>query len=116
MKKVQRKWPEVARDLNEQLAQCKLSYNQIASASGVGYYAIRRLKLGGVHNQSSNAKKLCGFFNISTEFDVKVQPDVLAKLVSELTAVWDGTEPHAKLLAKLIRSTKSFKVEGRKEA
>lgn len=116
MKKVQRNWPDVARELNEQLTQSKLSYDQLASASGVGYYAIRRFKLNGVHNQSTNAKKLCCFFKIALEFEVKVQPDQFTKLVSELASVWDGSEPHAKLLAKLIRSTKSFRVEGRKEA
>lgn len=116
MEKVQRLWPDVARELNEQLTQSKLSYNQLAKASGAGYYAIRRFRLSGVHKQSVNARKLCSFFNIAIEFDIKVQPGQFAKLVSELKAVWDGSEPHAKLLTKLIHSTKSFRVEGRKEA
>jgi hypothetical protein len=115
MKKVQRNWPDVARELNERLTQSKLSHDKLASASGVGYYAIRRFRLSGVHNQSVNSRKLCSFFNIPIEIDIKVQPDQFTKLVSELASVWDGSEPHAKLLAKLIRSTKSFRVEGRKE-
>lgn len=116
MNKVQRTWPEVARDLNQQLALNNLDYKTLASASGASYYAVRRLKLGGVHNQSINAKKLCTYFNIKIDIEVKVQTDHFSKLVSELEAVWDGSEPHAKLLSKLIRSTKSFRVEGRKES
>ncbi|MBA3022632.1 MAG: hypothetical protein KKG03_03460 [Gammaproteobacteria bacterium] len=115
MKKVQRRWSDVAKELNEQLFQSKLSHEELASASGVSYYAIRRFRLSGVLNQSANSRKLCIFFNINTDIDVKVQPDQFAKLVSELASVWDGSESHAKLLAKLIRSTKSFRVEGRKD-
>lgn len=116
MKKVQRKWPDVARELNEQLAQNKLSYKQLAAASGVSYHAVRRFTLNGVHNQSDNTRKLCSYFNIPIEFGKKVQPDQFAKLVAELESAWDGSDSHANLIAKLIRSTKSFRVEGRKEA
>lgn len=28
--------------------------------------------------------------------------------------VWDGSEPHAELIENLIRTTKSFKIDGRK--
>jgi hypothetical protein len=115
MKKVQRVWPDVAKDLSEHLQRCELNNIELSKASGVNYHAIRRLRKNGVHNQSGNAKKLCIFFNISLDRGEKLQPDEFSKLVSELEAAWDGTEPHAKLLTKLIRSTKSFRVEGRKE-
>lgn len=116
MEKVQRKWPDVARELNEQLAQSKLSHKQLSIASGADYHAVRRFTLNGAHNQSGNARKLCSYFNITIEISQKVQPDQFAKLVSELASAWDGSDSHANLIAKLIRSTKSFRVEGRKEA
>ena len=37
----------------------------------------------------------------------------LAKLMAEIESVWDGTESHAQLLSRLIRSTKSFRIEER---
>jgi hypothetical protein len=116
MKKVQRLWPDVAKDLNEKLRQCQLNNGALSKASGVNYHAIRRLRKQGVHNQSANAKMLCTYFKIALDSNVKLQTDEFSKLVSELESAWDGSESHAKLLTKLIRSTKSFRVEGRKEA
>lgn len=116
MKKVQRLWPDMANDLNEHLRRCELNNIELSKASDVNYHAIRRLRKYGVHNQSGNAKKLCSYFRISLDINLKVQPDEFGKLVSELESAWDGSEPHAKLLTKLIRSTKSFRVEGREEA
>lgn len=116
MKKVQQLWSGVANDLSEHLQRCELNNSELSKASHVSYYAIRRLRIYGVHNQSGNAIKLCTFFGISLDRNVKVQPDGFGKLVSELEAAWDGSEQHAKLLTKLIRSTKSFRVEGREKA
>lgn len=116
MKKVQRLWSEVANDLSEHLRRCDLNNVDLSIASRAHYHAIRRFRKDGVHNQSGNAKKLCSYFKISFFYDAKVQPDEFGKLVLELESAWDGSEPHAKLLTKLIRSTKSFRVEGREEA
>ena len=111
MEKVQISWADVSRRLNEKLRLSKLDNSALSGASNVDYYAIRRFRLNGVHNKSESAKLLCTYFQIPYESIAKVQPDELSKLVSELKAVWDGSEPHAKLLINLIRSTKSFKVE-----
>lgn len=115
MQKVQRKWIDVAKELMERLQASNLSNVKLSKASHVNYYAIRRLRKSGVHNQSSNAEILCSYFKIQREFDLKVQSNEFDKLVSELAAAWDGSEPHAKLLTKLIRSTKSFRIEWRKD-
>lgn len=106
----------MAKDLEAHLKQSELNNSALSTASLVGYHAIRRMRINGVHNQSGNAKRLCTFFRISLEYSVKVQIGEFDKLVSELEAAWDGSEPHAKLLTKLIRSTKSFRVEGREES
>lgn len=116
MNKVQRSWADVAKDLEGHLDQRERSNSELSKASLVNYHAIRRMRIKGVHNQSSNAKRLCTFFGISLIHNVKVQTGEFDKLVYELGAAWDGSEPHAKLLTKLIRSTKSFRVEGRKES
>lgn len=116
MQKVQRQWKDVAKDLEAHLTQCKLNYSELSTASCVDYYAIRRMRISGIHNQTNNAKDLCTYFKIPIVLKVKVQPDEFGRLVSELESTWDGSEPHAKLLTKLIRSTKSFRVEGREES
>lgn len=113
MKKVQRDWREIADVLNERLDRCALDNIELSRASHANYHAVRRLRLTGVHNRSANARKLCSFFKIPLTENVKPQTDELAKLVSELETVWDGSAPHAKLLSKLIRSTKSFSVDDR---
>jgi hypothetical protein len=115
MNKVQLSWADVSRQLNEKLRLCKLNNSALSEVSGVDYYAIRRFNLSGVRNKTGSAKKLCTYFKIPYESTAKVQPDELSKLVSEIKAVWDGSEPHAKLLTNLIRSTKSFKVEDNKK-
>jgi|SRR5665647_2183784 len=110
MRKVQLLWSEVSRQVNDRLRLCKLNNTELSKASFIDYYAIRRFRLNGVQNKSGNAIKLCTYFKIPHEATAKVQPDDLSKLVAEIKAVWDGSEPHAKLLTNLIRSTKSFKV------
>lgn len=115
MEKVQLSWADVSRQLNEKLHLCKQNHSALSKDSGVDYYAIRRFSLDGVHNKTESAKKLCTYFEILYESTEKVQPDELSKLVSELKTVWDGSEPHAKLLTNLIRSTKSFKVVDNKK-
>jgi len=115
MNKVQPSWAGISRQLNEKLRQCKLNNTELSKASNVDYYAIRRFKLNGVHNKSESANKLCTYFQILHESTAKEQPDDLTKLLDEIKAVWDGSEPHAKLLTNLIRSTKSFKVEDSKK-
>lgn len=106
----------MAKDLEARLNQCKLNNSELSTASGVDYYAIRRMRINGIHNRSGNAKDLCTYFKIPTDCKAKVQPDEFGRLVSELESTWDGSEPHAKLLTKLIRSTKSFRVEGREDS
>lgn len=113
MKKLQKTWPDVAKELHYHLCNCTLSHAALSAASGVNYYAIRRFRKTGIHNDTDNATKLCTYFNIEIKNNKKVQNTELDKLVSALTDAWDGSESHAQLLTKLIRSTKSFRVEGR---
>ena len=115
MKKVQLLWSDISSKLNKQIRLCKLNNSKLSKESQADYYAIRRFRMHGVRNQSENAIKLCTYFNIPLEVNTEVQPDELEKLISELKAAWDGSEPHAKLLTNLIRSTKSFKVEDSKK-
>lgn len=113
MNKLQRHWPSVAQELSDQLRSCDLSINDLAIASGVDYYAIRRFRKDGVRNKTNAAVKLCTYFNILMTETKEVQKNELDKLISELNSAWDGSESHAQLLTELIRITKYFKVKVR---
>lgn len=110
MKKVQKPWGEISTELSKHLQDCSLSNSELAKASKVNYFAIRRYRKNAIKSQTESAFKLCKYFRIDTFIFIKMQSIDLVKLISEIEAVWDGTESHAQLLSKLIRSTKSFRV------
>lgn len=110
MQKLQNNWPVICAALNEKLATFDGRPGDLERISGIDYYAARRFLSKGVHNQNKNTRKLCEYFKIDLEESAKVQPDPLGMLTVLLQDVWDGSVPHAELLAKLIKSTKPFKV------
>jgi hypothetical protein len=110
---VQRNWSAVRDELNAKLRQSDCGYQSLAASAGVGYYAARRFILHGATNCTQTAKKLCIHFGIPLAESAKPQGDKLEELTALVQEVWDGTGPHAELLAKLIRSTRAFKVQDR---
>ena len=113
MKKVQKNWVEISTELSQSLHDCALSNPLLSKASRVNYFAIRRYRKDGAKSQTENALKLCKYFKINIYIYKKLQKNDLAKLMAEIESVWDGTESHAQLLSRLIRSTKSFRIEER---
>lgn len=109
MHKSQIKWEVARAKLNAALAQYTGSPTALSRASGVNFYAVRRLLGQGVKSQGTNALRLCAFFGIEVEESAQISD--LHKLIDE---VWDGSPSHAALLAKLIESTRSYIVEERK--
>lgn len=116
MQKLQRDWVDVSADLNRCLATCNLGYKQLSALSGLSYYAARRYLVSRrAANNNSSAKALCKFFGISVEAETaNSQRDVFRRLTEAIRDVWDGSEPHAELIENLIRTTKPFKIDGRK--
>jgi len=113
MKKMQKTWGEIAIELDKHLEGCPLSNLLLSKASKVNYFAIRRYRKDGIKNQTRGALMLCKYFKINMKSSNKMQNSDLAKLIAEIETVWDGTESHAQLLSKLIRSTKSFRIQER---
>lgn len=111
--KVQRNWSDVRDELNAKLQASDHDYQLLARSSGVGYYAARRFVLSGAKNRTVTAEKLCLHFGIPLHITAKLQSNKLKELTSLVEEVWDGSGPHAELLGKLIKSTKSFKVQDR---
>lgn len=113
MEKLQRHWNRVAAELNEALKKCSLSPNALAQGAKINYYAARRYLINGVDSKTTSALKLCEFFEVPLEEPQKLQNKLLDALTGVLVDTWDGSEPHAELITKLIKSTKPFKIEGR---
>ena len=101
-------------ELNEKITACKLSAGELSSCSKINYYAARRYLIRGVKKRNNSALKLCTYFNISTEIPNIMQCKELMKVLETVEDVWDGTTIHAEFIDSLIRSTKSYKVEGRR--
>lgn len=113
MKKMQKTWDEISAELDNCLEGCPLSNSLLSKATKVNYHAIRRYRKDGVKSQTRGALVLCNFFKINMKISKKKQNPDLVKLIMEIESVWDGTESHAQLISKLIRSTKSFRIQER---
>lgn len=116
MSKVQSNWDEVKDELNAKLKQWQGSCGDLESAANISYWSARWALNHEIQNRTEAAEALCILFGIEL-FDedksAKVQSRSLASLEKILAETWDGSEPHAELLANLIKSTKAFKVEER---
>ena len=106
---MQKPWERLSRDLAAHFAQEKQTLMQISSASGVDYFAVRRMKRGRLKRRTKNAMRLCTYFGINANVPA-VRLGSYETLVGEIKAVWDGSDAHAQLLVELIRTTRNFKV------
>jgi hypothetical protein len=114
MQILQRNRDEIMADLNRCLGSCNLSFQQLAEGSRLSYHAARRyLTSRYAKNYNDSAKALCLFFGVATEETAKLQTGPLEWMTQTIHEVWDGSEPHARLIVELIKSTKSFKVNQR---
>jgi hypothetical protein len=113
MQNYQTKWDAACIELNKKLRQYDGRPFDLASDGEINYFAARRFLISGIKNRGRNAEKLCAFFKISIDETAKPRAGALSDLTGVLRDVWDGSEAHAKLLARLIESTKSFRIEGR---
>ncbi|WP_148278577.1 hypothetical protein [Burkholderia sp. KJ006] len=114
MHKTQVQWTVAKAKLNEALAQYKGTPTALSRASGVDFYAARRFLNEGVGSRGKNAFRLCAFFEIEFSENAHAQEPEIVDLHKLLDEVWDGSRPHAALLAKLIESTRSYTVEERR--
>ena len=112
MAESQEQWAVVAGKLNEALEGCRLSASELAKRAGIDYHAARRFLRHGVTNRTTGALRLCDFFSIPSgkQKQLQTRADRLHRALHES---WDGSDAHAKLLAKLIGSTRAFKITER---
>lgn len=114
--KVQRDWAIVRNELNAKLQQSGRNFRLLAESAGVSYHAARRFILNGATNRTATAERLCKYFHIPIAETANLQNPRLEELTALVGEVWDGSGPHAELLARLIKSTKSFRVQNRQNS
>jgi ribosomal protein L18 len=115
MKKVQREKAVIIAEINAHLSNWKDGNNALSKAANINYHAARRALKGGIKNNSKLFISFCTLFEVEPFIVDKVQNTTLEKLTEMLRETWDGSEPHAALLHSLIKSTKPFKVQGRRK-
>jgi len=106
MQKLQSSWA-LAQPLEVALQASKLGHRELAEAANVKYYAVRRMRLGGVKNRSKNAVALCGFFGLSEPPTPQVSE---TDLVSAVVKSWDRTPEHGHMLLELIKCIGQYRV------
>lgn len=77
------------------------SSSAIARLTGVGQSQVHRNLWGDPQRVTNTLKTLCEYANISV-FIAQADPRDSSILMDALGAVWDGTDKHAKRLAKLL--------------
>lgn len=105
MHKVKRPFKDVAHDISEHKKRSKLTQSQYAKACGVSQSTISRLLRNGEQRQNDTEmlKKICNYANCDLYKKQSIEPQSNEHLMKALSEVWDGTEQHAKVLAKMIR-------------
>lgn len=114
MHKTEVEWGVVRAKLNEALDKYTGSPTALSKASGVDFYAARRFLSNGVNSRGNNALRLCAYFGIETTRNAQIGDPEIGDLHKLLDEVWDGTRPHAALLAELIESTRGYIVKKRR--
>jgi hypothetical protein len=114
MHKTEVEWGVVRAKLNEALDKYTGTPTALSEASGVDFYAIRRFLSNGVNSRGNNARRLCAYFGIETTRNAQTDGLEIGDLHKLLDEVWDGSRPHAALLAELIESTRGYIVKKRR--
>lgn len=113
----QEKRAAILAELNRALASCEMTPLELSKAAGIRYDAAWRALRGGVRNYTQTAKALCRCFGLQIVKSRKTQASrerVLEDMVWTIAEVWDGTQAHADLITRLVRSTGAFEVGKRK--
>jgi len=110
MRKLQDNWPQLARALEGALRSSGISDSELARASGVNYFAVRRMRTQGVSNRSKNAKELCKFFGLSGGGQSDNRAAELSMLADRVREAWDGTPGHRQFLEDMLAWASRYKV------
>lgn len=79
-----------------------ITQQQIAKATGISQSQVSRILSGATRNQSKAYRRVCVYVE---RFERTNGPDPAknSEIMDALRSTWDGTEPHAKLLARILK-------------
>lgn len=110
----QKEWHQIAAELRAKMNECGLNPKSLSINAGINYDAAYRLIKGGLKRRSKAAFQLCDYFKIDmTNNTISTTDKMRLDISREIDTVWDGSEAHARLLQKLIRSTKEFAIHNK---
>lgn len=92
----------LAAELRARLADRQLIHSTaIAAASGLGQSQVYRNLFGRPKKVSKTLRALCEYANVNA-YEGAADPSESPILMSALGNIWDGSEGHARRLAKLL--------------
>ncbi len=98
----------IAYELTRKFKEYAVCQAEASKLTHVSQSQISRILAGQFKRRSKNVNKLCKFANI--KFDRhKTDPVQNRILMDALTEVWDGTDHHAKAIAKVLKALISLK-------
>jgi len=103
---------EIAKELAAFLDSYPGTQRELAEMAGVSQSTISRALKGKIRSRLSNGLcKLCNYAKIETHKRPPASgcdPRTNPHLINALNTVWDGSDQHARALAKVIRSLKAL--------
>lgn len=98
----------IACELTRKFKEHAVCQIEVSKLIDVSQSQISRVLAGKFKRRSKNVNKLCKFANIKFERH-KVDPVQNRILIDALMEVWDGTDHHAKAIAKVLKALSSLK-------
>lgn len=97
---------EVVSLLQNFMQEHSLNSNSLARVTKIPQPTVYRALISDSGRVNKTHMKLCVYANIDPYVERKVTPEGNQVLMSVLREVWDGTERHARALARLLRSAR----------
>jgi hypothetical protein len=101
-----RPWIDLAIEIRQVLDARGYKAKSLSEEAGITIDAAYRILGGGLKRTSAPARVLIAFFKINT--NETANNALRSRIDVQIDQVWDGSEGHAELICRLIKSTKDL--------
>jgi transcriptional regulator with XRE-family HTH domain len=91
----------ISKELTKKFREAGMSQPEISIKSGIDQSQVSRILAGKFKRSSKNVEKLCKYAKIKIVAN-KISPIDNQTLMKALSYAWDGSEKHAKSIAKIL--------------
>lgn len=91
----------ISKELTKKFREAGMSQPEIAIGTGINQSQVSRILAGRFKRRSKNVDKICKYAKIKVVAD-KISPINNQALMEALSYAWDGSEKHAKAIAKIL--------------